>query len=236
MPELLEARAAALYRMDAAGDLIESNSRWTRPAPSVAVTIGAERTLLEFGAQFPHPQRAAVTDAVEYMIQRDWATTEIPAGVVEALRLLVAGREPVAEEHHGPLFAFPDELPPVADTVAVTPTSVERMLRMFPQANGEAIESLLPFRAILDGEQAVSACYSARRGAFVHEAGVDTLPELRCHGLGARVCVAWAADVRSLGAVPVYSTSFDNHASCALARRLRLVRLATDLHFTLTSG
>jgi predicted GNAT family acetyltransferase len=65
-----------------------------------------------------------------------------------------------------------------------------------------------------------------------HEAGVETLPDFRGRGYATDVVAGWARLVRSLGAVPLYSTSWENAASQAVARKLRLVQYGADFHIT----
>jgi predicted GNAT family acetyltransferase len=62
------------------------------------------------------------------------------------------------------------------------------------------------------------------------EGGVETLPSHRGRGLAAEVVAAWAAAVRADGRIPLYSTSFGNRASQAVARKPGLIRYGTDLH------
>jgi hypothetical protein len=64
-----------------------------------------------------------------------------------------------------------------------------------------------------------------------HEAGVETAAASR-RGHAPAVVAAWAAAVRALGAEPLYSTSWQNSASRAVARKLGLVPCGRDLHIT----
>jgi predicted GNAT family acetyltransferase len=64
------------------------------------------------------------------------------------------------------------------------------------------------------------------------EAGVETAPGFRGHGHAARVVAAWALAVRDAGQIPLYSTSWQNTASQAVARKLGLRQFGADLHIT----
>jgi predicted GNAT family acetyltransferase len=67
---------------------------------------------------------------------------------------------------------------------------------------------------------------------LAHEAGVETVPLFRGRGYARAVVAAWSAAVRALGAEPLYSTTWQNMASRAVARALGLVAVGRDLHIT----
>jgi RimJ/RimL family protein N-acetyltransferase len=77
--------------------------------------------------------------------------------------------------------------------------------------------------------RAVAICCSSRRTSRVAEAGVETIPAYRGQGFGAAVVAAWAAEIRALGLLPLYSTSWDNEASQGVARRLGMIRYGIDV-------
>jgi hypothetical protein len=89
-----------------------------------------------------------------------------------------------------------------------------------------------PFMAMIENDQAVSICASVRISEAVHCAGVETLADHRQRGHAVNAVAGWARAVRSLGATPFYSTSWDNVASQGVARRLRLSRVGVDFHLT----
>jgi RimJ/RimL family protein N-acetyltransferase len=110
-------------------------------------------------------------------------------------------------------------------------------------ANVSVLESLLrpwipdvehspPLMALVIDDDAVSVCASVRITTRAHEAGVETAPSHRGRGYAARVAAAWAIRVRALGAEPLYSTSWENATSRAVARKLALVHFGNDLHVT----
>jgi predicted GNAT family acetyltransferase len=55
---------------------------------------------------------------------------------------------------------------------------------------------------------------------------------VRRRGYAAQVVTAWAATVRDIGRVPLYSTPWQNEASLAVAHRLSLLKFGSDLHLT----
>jgi hypothetical protein len=61
---------------------------------------------------------------------------------------------------------------------------------------------------------------------------VETLPGFRGQGYATDVVAGWASLVKSMGAIPLYSTSWENSSSQALARKLELVPYGEDFQIT----
>jgi predicted GNAT family acetyltransferase len=87
------------------------------------------------------------------------------------------------------------------------------------------------FAIIVDG-RAVAVCGSVRHTPPAHEAGVETVLEFRRRGFAAEVVASWAGAVRAAGVTPLYSTSWTNTPSQAVARKLGLICFGSDLHLT----
>jgi hypothetical protein len=126
----------------------------------------------------------------------------------------------------GPAFSFPDALPDPGDIVFID--EVWPLQRHFSGWVPEEIPGRSPVVAILEEGSAVSACFCARRSEFAAEAGLETAEAFRGRGLGPRVTAAWAFAIRASGRIPLYSTSWDNHASLVVARKLRLHTYASS--------
>jgi hypothetical protein len=132
----------------------------------------------------------------------------------------------------GPAYRFPDELPPVG--VAVTPVlrSDLPLLRNLPwdlDETARTFESYEPLVAVIEQGHAVALCHSARLTDRAAEAGVETLAAYRGRGHATAVVAGWAVEVRATGRIPLYSTSWQNLASQAVARKLALVQYGTTL-------
>ena len=84
-----------------------------------------------------------------------------------------------------------------------------------------------PCYPVEDGH-AVSVCFCARKSNVAAEAGLETAIEFRGRGLAPRVVSAWALAVRETGRIPLYSTSWSNDASLAVARKLGLMAYASS--------
>jgi len=135
---------------------------------------------------------------------------------------------PVESEWCGPAYRFPDDLVAPRDTAPLAACERARVAERFPQVGSLAERE--PILAAREDGQVVSLCYAATRPGPAAEAGVETLPEARGRGHAARVTAAWACAQRARGVIPLYSTSWQNRASRAVARKLGLILYASDLH------
>ncbi len=119
---------------------------------------------------------------------------------------------PIRRVWRGIAFRFPEELDA-------------------PRSDVHWRDDRAPHAVVLDGGRVVASCHAATSpcASGAVEAGVETAPSHRRHGLGAELVAAWAHEVRRRGGIPLYSTSWDNRPSRALAHRLRLIPFASDL-------
>jgi hypothetical protein len=147
------------------------------------------------------------------------------------LRATLARIEPIRQVWSGPAYGIdPTTLP-----AAMNATRVERddspLVRTFPDWHGE-VALRQPFVVALDGDAAAAVCCSVRITPRAHAAGVETLPSARRRGFATQAVIGWAHAVAERGALPFYSTSWDNVASQAVARRLRMHQYGVDFHIT----
>ena len=105
------------------------------------------------------------------------------------------------------------------------------LLRTFPDWRDE-VDERQPFIVSVEDGAAVALCCSVRITSTAHAAGVETLPAARRRGMASQAVAAWARAVDDLGALALYSTSWDNVASQAVARRLGMKLIGVDFHVT----
>ena len=173
-----------------------------------------------------------------------WAVrVDVPQNIVDELDGLAREEPPVSdfreapvhaeryvsllrgEVDSGPAFTFPDEIVQPDGTVFIE--DIESLDYHFTGWTASEIPSRTPIVAVVEGGYAVSVCFSAWCSDAAAEAGLETAEAFRGRGLGPRVASGWALAIRASGRVPLYSTSWSNDASLAVARKLGLVTYAS---------
>jgi len=234
---LIERHIEALYTTDSAGQLLRVREPNGGPAPRFFVCRG--------GGGVVHRFRGDVALDIRRELEAAVAATPIVAFAADGaddareelsrLAEILARSAPVTNASSGPAFAFPNEEPTLdsGDGAVVEVTEANLgLLDPLLRPWAPDIYNSPPLFALTLRDQAVAVCGSVRITARAHEAGVETAPTHRGHGYAARVVAAWAKRVRALGVEPLYSTSWENAASRAVARKLALVHFGNDLHLT----
>ncbi|MGE7891104.1 GNAT family N-acetyltransferase [Bacillus cereus] len=131
----------------------------------------------------------------------------------------------------GPAFMLPNNLHKPTRTIQITEKNKELLRENFSNLI-EQMEWRQPYFAIVQNEKVVSICCSARSTPVAAEASVETLAEFQGNGYGTDVVTAWAISIQEEKRIPLYSTSWDNYASQAVARKLKLINYGMNLHIT----
>ena len=162
-----------------------------------------------------------VADELDRLAREEPPTSDFrdPPVNADRYRLLVEGGV-----DSGPAFIFPDEIAQPFDTVCIEDPQV--VVGNFSSWKAGEIRERSPVVAVVKDGHAVSVCLCARRSHRAAEAGLETAAAYRKRGLGTRVTAAWALAVRASGRMPLFSTSWSNDASLAVARKLRLATYA----------
>lgn len=153
---------------------------------------------------------------------------EPPRHIEKYVRLLEK-LAPVKRISSGPAYYFSENIASSKRFVGITESNAEILHGGFEEFVSE-LPVWQPFVALIEGGRAVSVCRSVRISPKAHEAGVETLPEFRGKGFAGEVTAEWARRVRAVGAVPLYSTSWENKASQAVAQKLGLKCYGADFH------
>ncbi len=215
---------------DEQGRIVAVNDVDRRPAPRFYLGRTVDGNIWRFRQDLA-PDLAA---DLETILADEPVATDLEQRATTFQRLLIAlGRDAQVESiWEGPAWCFPVQIasPPGIEVLKVTPDmdiSGERFSWLVDE-----LEQSQPAFVVLNGREIASLCHSSRNTPAAAEAGVETLEGYRGCGYATAVVSAWAREVRAQGREPLYSTSWDNHASRALARRLGLILYGADLHLT----
>ena len=228
--ELMRIHVATLFTMDGAGRLLRVNEPEGGEAPRFFVG----RTQDGSECWFRHDVDDALVRELRTALHADpfsAAASPLEPRGPAPFDALLAHAAPVERTWAGPAYIVPDGTGGRADAIAVTEPNAGILLRHL-EAWMDSISSRIPTRAVVIDRRAVAICSSVRISPMAHEAGVETAPGFRGRGFAARAVAAWATDVRGAGAIPLYSTSWDNTASQAVAKKLGLRMFGIDLHIT----
>jgi RimJ/RimL family protein N-acetyltransferase len=219
----------ALFTHDDRGRLLKVNEPDGKPAPRFFLGRTAEG--IEWRV------RNDVDDALERELAavcREESTKEsleLPPHRVKTYVDSLARVTPVQDTSAGPAFAFPSDVVATTDAVPITNDNSELLRPHFASWIGDVAACQPMLAVVIDGD-AVSLCASVRITSAAHEAGIETALAFRGHGYGSRAATAWAERVRRSGRIALYSTSWDNIASRAVARKLGLQAFGSDFHIT----
>jgi RimJ/RimL family protein N-acetyltransferase len=227
--ELMRIQVEALFTHDPRGRMVRVNEPEGKEAPRFFLGRTAKGKVW----RFRHDIDDEVAHELESACRREAQGDDFaapPHGATPYEQLL-ARSAPVQRRWTGPAYRFPDELPASSGTVAITRDNIDVLRPHLEDWLGDIVFRQPAIALLVDG-RAVSVCCSVRISPVADEAGVDTAKAFRGRGYASRVVSAWASSVRSAGRIPLYSTSWENRASLAVARKLGLVRFGIDLHIT----
>lgn len=193
----------------------------------------------------PEPSPGPLFILIRGTVSRVWAVREdVPQDLAYELNGLAGEEPPVSDlrdapvhaERYvsllggqvdsGPAFTFPEEIAQPRGTVFIE--DIQLLDHNFSGWTATEIPGSSPIVAVVEDGYAVSVSFCARRSNVAAEAGLETAVEFRGRGLGPRVAAAWALAIRASGRIPLYSTSWSNHSSQAVARKLGLIAYASD--------
>jgi RimJ/RimL family protein N-acetyltransferase len=230
--DLINIQARALFTHDSASRLLSVNEPDGANVPAPRLFLGRTRAgnIWRFRAGLPEElcDELNALCADEPPLDDDFKTR--PRQLEKIIRLLEADA-PLEEISSGPAYWFTEYRVSSKPLVTVTGNKAN-ILRGGFEKLVEELPNWQPFVALVEDGQAVSVCRSVRLTSEAHEAGVETLPDFRGRGSAQEVTSEWARQVQTLGVIPLYSTSWENIASQAVARKLGLKCYGTDFHIT----
>jgi len=216
--------------LDEAGRIVSTREPEATPGPLFAIVRSATACAWAVRADLP----ADIGAELDRLAQDEPPAADLRDAPVFAERYVSLLKDRVASrgvpatktrQSDGPAFTFSDAVPQSNGIVVVND---ERLLdRHFRGwVPGEIAAGRAPVMAVVEDDVPISICFCARPSQVAAEAGLETAEAYRGRGYGTRVTAAWALAMRTLGRMPLYSTSWSNHASLAVARKLGLVAYA----------
>lgn len=216
MSLLVEIQLDALLVRDAAGRLVATRDPAPRPAPRLHLGRSREGNVWATRRDLDPARDAALhrlCEAEPALARSD--ACDAPACRARVLELLA----PVAAEAGGPCYVLPERLPRDDRAREIEASERGAWSEAFPWLAAE-FEAVAPVAIAFAGRPA-AICHAPRGlTPFAAEAGVETLAPFRRRGLAAAAVACWARAVQRSGRLALYSTSWENTASQALARRL----------------
>ncbi len=222
-----ELQLHTLFKLDARGRILSACEPGSPAGPLIFIGRSSAECATAVRADLPEP----LARTLEALLQEEPPCADLKQPPIHASRYrdLIsssAATRRAPSVFFGPAFYFPEQLQPTPDVVEVQ--DEDQLTHHFAGWRaGEIAEGRAPVRAIVDPFP-VSVCFSARLTEFAAEAGVETAPTFRRKGYATRTTAAWAHAIRETGRVPLYSTSWDNRGSLAIAQKLDLIPYASD--------
>lgn len=225
--ELMRINVRALFTHNAESRLLFVNEPDAAKIPAPRLFLGRTRTgnIWRFRVDLPADliEELSALCAAEPPLENEFAA---PRHIKEYARLLER-HAPVAETETNLAYYFAEDAAPSESVIGVTTQNAEVLRGGFEKLI-EELATWQPFVALVKEDRVVSVCRSVRITREAHEAGVETLPEHRGNGFAKEVAANWARLVRAANAIPMYSTTLENHASQAVARKLGLTHYGTS--------
>lgn len=214
---LIESQLAVLLERDAQGRLVATRDPVARPAPRLFLGRSAEGNVWATRRDVDRETADALSRLCAAEPLLGIPSREcVPACRERALRLL----GPMEAEYRGPCYVLPAE--PARDGRAreIAPHEAAIWATAFPWLAAE-YPAVRPVVIAFEQREPAAIC-CAPRGVTrqAAEAGVETLPPFRGRGLATAAVACWAAAVRRMGRIALYSTSWENAASQAVAGHL----------------
>jgi hypothetical protein len=223
---LMRRRVATLYRCDDRERILAVNYFVAIEAPRFHLMRTAFGNIARY--------RSDVPDDLVAQLQKICARepivdppTRLPALCDEYLDAL--GRSANEKNGAGPAYMIEHDAAPLMPPIAINDENAHRLRGKLEEWLPD-VQHCQPLVAVIADGRAVSVCASVRISTAVHCAGVETLPEYRRRGFAVSAVAGWARAVRTSGAMPFYSTSWDNVASQAVAARLGASLAGVDFH------
>lgn len=225
--QLLDIQIKTLFLLDHEGRLRCINEPDTPPAPRFFMGRTSDGHLWRVRYDLP----ADVTDQLDALCRSEphGSTLACRPEHYQAMRGVLAEHAPIVGEYRGPAYWIPADIRVPTHVVLMSEATAHLVRETFPwlvpwlanPANG-------PVTAVIEQGNAVSVCFCSRITDRAAEAGIETLEAFRGKGHATAAVAGWAAAVQRTGRIALYSTSWENHASQGVAKKLGMVLYGED--------
>lgn len=146
-----------------------------------------------------------------------------------AIRDVLASHAPIPQEYRGPAYQIPDRVRAPGGVVLISEANAHLLETHFPgKITSRSGFRFAPIAVAVAQGRAVSICFCSRLTESVAEAGLETAEPFRGRGYAGAAVAGWAAALRQLGRLPLYSTQWRNVASQGVAHKLGAVQYGED--------
>jgi len=219
----------ALYTHDNRSRILLVNERDGGVAPRFFLGRTKTGNLWRFRDDLPLDLAMALDD----ICRSEPVEIELPKGPQnqEVYLRVLETHGPVERVWAGPTYWIPEGMVPTVQPIGIDETNAD-LLSGGLEDWLQDVPHRQPFMGLIEDGHVVSVCSSVRVTEAAHEAGVETIPLYRRKGHALNAVAGWANAVREMGAIPLYSTSWDNIASQNVAARLSMSIIGVDFHIT----
>ncbi len=221
--DLMQMHVHALYIHDSRSRIVSVNDWNGGSVPRFFLGRTMQGNVWRFRQDLPE----GICKELESFFEAEpFSLSEQPRFESEYVRIL-SEHAPVESKWFGYAFWFPKHAETPSEPVSIDTNNSYLLKESMPDWLLD-VPHQQPFVARVVSGQAVAVCASVRITDAAHEAGVETLEIHRRKGYAVSVVRSWASAVEERGAIPLYSTSFNNIGSQNVAARLGLSRYGVD--------
>ncbi len=225
--ELMEVQANVLFNHNEDGRMTTINEPSAKSAPRFFMGITKQGHVVRYHETLVEDVKNELERFVE---KAPWLDAPNRVNIADIIRIL-SKDGPVEHVYLGPTYVFPDMRGRSSQAIKITQMNIELLEPYFSDFVNDVILGQ-PAYAVVQNQSVVSLCSSARSSSIAAEASLHTAPDFRGRGYGMEVTAAWAAEIQNQGRMALYSTAWNNFASQAVAKKLKLRQYGMDLNFS----
>ncbi|MGZ7440241.1 GNAT family N-acetyltransferase [Paenibacillus sp. TH7-28] len=225
--ELMEVHVSVLFKHNQAGRITSINEPGDPNAPRFFIGNTIQGTVERYHQSLGEH---VINELKQIVGKAPWLDSPNQVNMTEIIQVLNKDR-PLENIYVGPAYIFPDVRSSSKKAIRITHANIELLSPHFSDYVDD-INFGQPVFAVVQNQVAVALCCSARQTSIAAEASLRTAKDFRGKAYALDVTTAWAAEVQEQGRMALYSTSWNNLSSQAVAGKLKLRQYGVDLHFS----